>query len=294
MGNVAYEHEGLSNRSVFEQFRRLVEGAAAQGLEVLDRCNLTVLLLDGQEDTAEFLAQHQVEVVASLPCYSIENVEITSQSVLTNTPPLLAYRGAGRPESTTMLERMIDLYSYETAIDPAVLRRKNLYTENQLGTPTATGVVYDTGDYLGALESILEAVDYDNLRALQQERRHIQHPKQLGLGISSYVEITNPGEEGEYGCAEFLDTGRLVLKTGSVAQGHSHATGYRDLASRMLGIDARQIDVLYGDTDLIPRGTGTGGSKSTQIGGSALHLACEALIEQGREQSAELLGLNQL
>lgn len=224
--------------------------------------------------------------------YSIENVEITSQSVLTNTPPLLAYRGAGRPESTTMLERMIDLYSYETAIDPAVLRRKNLFTENQLGYPTATGVVYDTGDYLGALESILGAVDYDNLRALQQERRHIEHPKQLGLGISSYVEITNPGEEGEYGCAEFLDTGRLVLKTGSVAQGHSHATGYRDLASRMLGIDASQIDVLYGDTDLIPRGTGTGGSKSTQIGGSALHLACEALIEQGRQQSAELLEAN--
>ncbi|MEC9089654.1 MAG: xanthine dehydrogenase family protein molybdopterin-binding subunit [Actinomycetota bacterium] len=224
--------------------------------------------------------------------YSIKNVEITSQSVLTNTPPLLAYRGAGRPESTTMLERMIDLYSHETAIDPAVLRRKNLFPENQLGTPTATGVIYDSGDYLGALESVLKAVNYDNLRSLQQERRHSKHSKQLGLGISSYVEITNPGEEGEYGCAEFLDTGRLMLKTGSVAQGHSHTTGYRVLASTMLGIDVNEIDVVYGDTDLVPRGTGTGGSKSTQIGGSALHLACEILIEQGREQSAELLEAN--
>jgi carbon-monoxide dehydrogenase large subunit len=224
--------------------------------------------------------------------YAIENVEVTSQSVLTNTPPLLAYRGAGRPESTTMIERMIDLYSYEIAIDPAELRRKNLLTESALGIPTATGVIYDSGDYPAALESILQAVGYNNLREKQQERRSVQHSNQLGIGISSYVEITNPGEEGEYGCAEFLDTGRLVIKTGSVAQGHSHATGYRELVSRRLGIDAHQIDVVYGDTALVPRGTGTGGSKSTQIGGSALHLACESLIDQGRERSAELLEAN--
>ncbi len=224
--------------------------------------------------------------------YAIENVEVSSQSVLTNTPPLLAYRGAGRPESTTMLERMMDLYSYEIAVDPAELRRKNLFTESEVGIPTATGVVYDSGDYQGALESILETVGYNDLREIQRERRSEQQSIQLGMGISSYVEITNPGEEGEYGCAEFLDSGHLVIKTGSVAQGHSHATGYRELVSRSLGIDASQIDVVYGDTALVPRGTGTGGSKSTQIGGSALHLACEALIDQGRERSAELLEAN--
>ena len=191
-----------------------------------------------------------------------------------------------------MLERLMYLYSYEIAVDPAELRRKNLFSESEVGIPTATGVVYDSGDYPGALESILETVGYNDLREIQRARRSEQQSIQLGMGISSYVEITNPGEEGEYGCAEFLDSGHLVIKTGSVAQGHSHGTGYRELVGRSLGIDASQIDVVYGDTALVPRGTGTGGSKSTQIGGSALHLACEALIDQGRERSAELLEAN--
>ncbi len=224
--------------------------------------------------------------------YGLEKVEIHSRSVLTNTAPLLAYRGAGRPESTTMLERMVDIYSHEIKMDPAEVRRKNLIPEKEMSSTTASGAIYDSGDYPQALESILEAVDYESLRTEQRRRRAAGDVMQLGLGISSYVEITNPGAEGEYGSVEFLDNGRVLIKTGSVAQGHSHSTGYRFLASEMLGVGIDEIDVVYGDTDLVPRGTGTGGSKSTQIGGSALFMACEIMIQRGREVSAGLLEAN--
>ncbi|MEC9270536.1 MAG: xanthine dehydrogenase family protein molybdopterin-binding subunit [Actinomycetota bacterium] len=224
--------------------------------------------------------------------YALESVEIHSRSVLTNTAPLLAYRGAGRPESTSMLERMVDLYSHEIEMDPAALRHKNLITQSDMSIATASGAVYDSGDYPRALESLLDTVGYEKLRRQQRQRRQSRDSLQLGLGISSYVEITNPGAEGEYGAVEVLDTGRVVIKTGSVAQGHSHSTGYRLLVSEMLGVDTDEIDVVYGDTALVPRGTGTGGSKSTQIGGSALFMACENLIEQGRELAANLLEAN--
>jgi len=224
--------------------------------------------------------------------YGLEKVEIHSRSVLTNTAPLLAYRGAGRPESTTMLERIVDIYSHEIKMDPAEVRRKNLIPEKEMSSTTASGAIYDSGDYPQALESILEAVDYESLRTEQRRRRAAGDVMQLGLGISSYVEITNPGAEGEYGSVEFLDNGRVLIKTGSVAQGHSHSTGYRFLTSEMLGVGIDEIDVVYGDTDLVPRGTGTGGSKSTQIGGSALFMACEIMIRRGREVSAGLLEAN--
>ncbi|MBK02464.1 MAG: carbon monoxide dehydrogenase [Acidimicrobiaceae bacterium] len=224
--------------------------------------------------------------------YGLEKVEIHSRSVLTNTAPLLAYRGAGRPESTTMLERMMDIYSHEIEMDPAELRRKNLITKSEMSSATASGAMYDSGDYPQALESVLEAVDYESLRTEQRRRREAGDVLQLGLGISSYVEITNPGEEGEYGSVEFLDTGRVLVKTGSVAQGHSHSTAYRLLVSEMLGVAVDEIDVVYGDTGLVPRGTGTGGSKSIQIGGSALFMSSEILIEHGREVSAGLLEAN--
>ena len=136
---------------------------------------------------------------------------------------------------------------------------------------------------------MLDAAGYDELRRAQAERRDRDATRLLGIGLSTYVEITNPGVEGDYGAIEILDGGRARVLTGSVGQGHGHQTAWAMVASDATGIPVERIEVLYGDTDVVPRGVGTGGSKSAQNGGSAVRLACDAVVELARERAAARL-----
>ncbi|MFT7647402.1 MAG: carbon-monoxide dehydrogenase large subunit [Candidatus Poriferisodalaceae bacterium] len=221
--------------------------------------------------------------------YDIPTVTFESQSVVTNTCPTAAYRGAGRPEATAAIERAIDVYAAEIGMSPVDVRRKNLIPPDAFPFTTAIGTTYDTGDYEEALDRALAAAGYDELRAEQARRREAGDTRQLGIGVSTYVEITNPVLDNEFGSIELLPGGKALVLTGSSAHGQGHHTTFAMIASELTGIDMANIEVRHGDTDEVKQGWGTGGSKSAQNGGSAVREATQTLIEMAREQAANLL-----
>jgi aerobic carbon-monoxide dehydrogenase large subunit len=225
--------------------------------------------------------------------YAIPRAEAVATAVVTNTTPVGAYRGAGRPEATAAIERAIDMFAAEAGIDPAEVRRKNLLPKFTEPHKTAFGAVYDSGDYVAALRTALEAADYEGLRAEQAKRRENGETLQLGIGLSSYVEITGPGGEAggpnENGTVEIHPDGTATILTGTSPHGQGHATVWAMLASEELGIPIDKITVKWGDTDLIPKGGGTGGSRSLQLGGSAVLQASRELLDVARERAAATL-----
>jgi carbon-monoxide dehydrogenase large subunit len=224
--------------------------------------------------------------------YDIPTVDVDVVSVVTNTTPVEAYRGAGRPEATAALERMVDLFAAEIEMDPAEVRRRNFLASDAFPFTTPTKATYDSGEYEAALDRALERAGYTRLRAEQAERRARNDRHQLGIGLAVYVEITNPGAEPEYGSVEVLDDGRAIARTGTSAHGQGHDTAFAMLVADATGIPFDMIEVRHGDTDDVPRGNGTGGSRSLQAGGSAIRGAVDALIDQARERAAELLEAN--
>jgi carbon-monoxide dehydrogenase large subunit len=225
-------------------------------------------------------------------CYSIARVVCDSVSVLTNTTPVGAFRGAGRPEASAAIERMVELFAAEAGLDPVAVRRRSLLTVDEFPYATPTGANYDSGDYEAALDLVLDRASYDQLRKEQSERRASHDPVLMGIGISTYVEITNPVGGGEFGAVEIHDDGRATIRTGSSPHGQGHETSFRMLVSDSTGIAMDQIDFVFGDTDLVPVGGGTGGSRSLQAGGSAVRLAADDVIELGRQRAAEALEAN--
>jgi aerobic carbon-monoxide dehydrogenase large subunit len=225
--------------------------------------------------------------------YAIPRAEAVATSVVTNTTPVGAYRGAGRPEAAAAIDRAIDLFAAEAGVDPAQVRRKNLLPAFTEPHKTAFGAVYDSGDYVTALERALAAADYDALREEQARRRSLGEVLQLGIGLSSYVEITGPGGEAggpnENSTVEVHPDGTATILTGTSPHGQGHSTVWAMLASEELGIPIEKITVKWGDTDLVPRGGGTGGSRSLQLGGSAVRQASRELLDVARERAAEAL-----
>jgi carbon-monoxide dehydrogenase large subunit len=222
--------------------------------------------------------------------YAIDRLALSFSSVVTNTTPVGAYRGAGRPEATAAIERAIDLFAAEIGMDPAEVRRRNLLASFSEPYTTKTGALYDTGDYPMALEKVLEAAGYERLRREQAARRASGDPKQLGIGLSVYVEITGGGLEAgpatENASVEIHADGSATILTGTSPHGQGHATVWAMLASDELGIPVDKITVKWGDTDLIPEGGGTGGSRSLQQGGAAVRQASLELIEIARARAA--------
>jgi len=223
--------------------------------------------------------------------YDIPKAEAVAKVVVTNTTPIGAYRGAGRPEATAALERAIDLFATEIGVDPADVRRKNLLAPFTEPHRTAFGALYDTGDYAAALDKALAAADYPALRKEQAERRASGSVRQLGIGVASYVEITGMGDgEGtppeENATVEVHPDGTATILTGTSPHGQGHATAWAMLASEELGIPVEKITLKWGDTDLIPEGGGTGGSRSLQQGGAAVQQAAKELIEVARLRAA--------
>ena len=221
--------------------------------------------------------------------YDIAKVQFESHSVVTNTTPTVAYRGAGRPEATAAIERTIDEFARECGLDPADVRRKNYLTPSSFPLTTAMGAKYDSGEYAAALDKALEAAGYQNLREEQARRRASGDPLQLGIGIASYVETTNPMGSGDYGAVEITEDGGAIIRTGSSSHGQGHHTAWAMLVSDATGIPFDKIEFRFGDTDDIARGGGTGGSRSLQVGGSAVKLATDSVIDKARQRAADLL-----
>jgi carbon-monoxide dehydrogenase large subunit len=222
--------------------------------------------------------------------YDIPDVQAGFRMAMTNTTPIAAYRGAGRPEATAAVERAVDLFAAEIGMDPAEVRRRNFIAPDKFPFQTKTGAMYDTGSYADALDKALAAAGYAQLREEQQRRRGSGDPMQLGIGLSSYVEITAAdAAAGETAKIEVTDNGSATVYTGSSAQGQGHHTAWAMLVQEELGIPMDQVTVIHGDTDLIPVGVGTYGSRSLQLGGSAVHKAAIEVKDEARHQVAEML-----
>jgi len=222
--------------------------------------------------------------------YGIAKVECNSNAVVTNTTPVTAYRGAGRPEAAAAIERAMDLFAAEIGVDPVEVRRRNLLPKFDEPVTTPVGTSYDNGDYERALELALDAAGYDQLRAEQQRRRAAGDRVALGIGVSIYVEVTaGPTGGSEYARLEVNPDGSATVYTGSSPHGQGHATAFAMIVQEKTGIPMDRVTLVWGDTDRVERGQGTGGSRSLQLGGSAVLQAAEEAVDAARAVAAELL-----
>lgn len=221
--------------------------------------------------------------------YRIPAVRWTNECVLTNTTPITAYRGAGRPEAAAIMDRAVDLFAAEAGLDPADVRRTNLLRPDEFPWKSPTGLTYDSGRYSVALEQALAEVGYDGLRAEQARRRAAGDPKALGIGLSVFIDRTAGVPGSEYGSVELQPGGRMLVKTGSSPYGQGHDTAWAMLVADRTGLPMDRITVVHGDTDVVPRGGVTGGSRSAQKAGTAVAQATDALVVEAKRIAADLL-----
>jgi carbon-monoxide dehydrogenase large subunit len=233
--------------------------------------------------------------------YTFDAYSCQITGVFTNLTPTDAYRGAGRPESAYAIERIIDTLARELNMDPAEVRRKNFYEPFDEPTDTPAGIQYDSLNLQAALDRVLELADYEGLRAEQRRRRANNDPVQLGIGFSTYTEICGiapsqvnaqlglGGAGWEYANVRFLPTGKVEVVTGTSPHGQGHETSWAQIAADALGLTPGDIEVLHGDTAVAPLGRDTYGSRSLAVGGIAVHLACEKVIDKARKIAAHML-----
>lgn len=222
--------------------------------------------------------------------YTIAHARVEGTSVVTNTTPTVAFRGAGRPEAACDIERAVDLYAAALGMDPVDVRLRNVVADHQFPYTTAVGATYDSGRYGEALRRCVAAANYESLRMEQARRRSSGDLVQVGIGVSCTVEITGGGE-GEAASVEIHADGSVTLVVGTSPHGQGHETTFADLVAHELGIPAERITVLHGDTDLPAAtfGGGTLGSRSAQLGGSASHQGAREIIDLARTRASELL-----
>ncbi len=219
--------------------------------------------------------------------YRIPRIAFRPMAVVTNTTPTGPYRGAGRPEAAALLERSMDLLAAELGMDPVEIRRRNFISPDQFPYQSPTGASYDSGDYAKALDRALELVGYQELRAEQRARVDAGSPRLLGIGLSCYAEISGVGSE--YGSVAVAPDGSVTVVTGSSPHGQGHETAFAQIAASVLGVDFARVRVVHSDTGTVPRGVGTFGSRSGQLGGSAVMGAGDAVLARARELAADLL-----
>jgi aerobic carbon-monoxide dehydrogenase large subunit len=232
---------------------------------------------------------HGMTMRMTTGCYEIPSAGFSGVSTVTNAASITAYRGAGRPEAAVAIERMVDRFAAEIELDPAEVRRINLVPRFMEAYTTSVGTPYDVGDFPESLERALRAAGYDELRAEQVARRASGDPVALGIGLATYVEITAGVGGSEFGAVELLDGGRLRVRTGCTPYGQGHVTTWAMIVADRTGVPMDRIEVVHGDTDQIRTGGLTVGSRSVQLGGSAIAAASTKLIDQARERAAELL-----
>jgi len=224
------------------------------------------------------------KVLASV--YRFQAVYANVIGVFTNTVPVDAYRGAGRPESNYLVERLIDQAARELKIDRAELRRKNMVPESAMPWTSAMGQVYDSGNFPFVFEAALKKMDYAGFPARQAEAR--RRGKRRGIGMSYYLEATGgaPSERAEI---RFAEDGYVDVYVGTQSTGQGHETAYVMLICNELGIDAEKVRIKQGDTDTIPVGGGTGGARSLYSEGQAILLTAATVIEKGKKAASEVL-----
>jgi carbon-monoxide dehydrogenase large subunit len=215
-------------------------------------------------------------------CYKMEGLECQLLGVFTNTMSTDAYRGAGRPEATFLIERMIDLVAIKLGIDPAEIRRKNFIGGAEFPFATLTGLTYDSGEYAASLDKALELADYKGLRAKQAELR--KQGRYMGIGLSTYVEVCGMGPSAampapgwDSATIRVEPTGSVTVMTGVSPHGQGQETTFAQIVADRLGVPIDSINIIHGDTDKVQYGVGTFGSRGTAVGGAALSLAIDSI-----------------
>ena len=221
--------------------------------------------------------------------YRFTGIQFDLAVAATNTTPMGAYRGAGRPEATALLERIVDQASIELGIDPIELRRRNLLADDVFPFETLTGITYDSGAYSTPLDAVAKWAGYEELRRVQVARRANGDRKLLGIGVSTYVEITAGGGTSEYAGVQVHEDGSASILAGTSAHGQGHQTAFAMIVSEQTGIPIDRVRLIAVDTDLVRTGGGTGGSRSLQLGGSAVMRATESLVDKAKHLAAHML-----
>src|SRR5262245_13691984 len=231
--------------------------------------------------------------------YRVPALKEDVYGVYTNTTPVEAYRGAGRPEATFMLERMLDKLADRLKIDPAEIRHRNLLPPFDNGCAVVTGLSYDSGNYQRALDKALAHIGYQNLRTEQARLR--SEGRYLGIGVGTYVEICGLGPSQVAGAVgfqgglwesaivRFHPSGKVNVFIGASPHGQGEETTFAQIVSDELGVDVNDVKVIHGDTDSTPMGWGTYGSRTTAVGGAALATAVFKIKEKARQLAAHLL-----
>lgn len=235
--------------------------------------------------------------------YPIPNISCTVHGMLTNTVMVDAYRGAGRPEATYLVERMVDIVAHELNMDPADVRRKNFIPADAFPASVATGVVYDSGNYEVAFDKALETIEYQSFR--RQQRQEGGDGRFIGIGLASYVEICGMAPSqvlgavgGGAGGWESADvrihpTGKVTVMSGACWHGQGHDTGFSQIVASELGVPFEDVEVIHGDTGRIQMGIGTFGSRSAAVGGIACYNSLQKIKEKARKIAAHLLEANE-
>jgi carbon-monoxide dehydrogenase large subunit len=220
--------------------------------------------------------------------YRVPRVAARGRAVVTNTVPVAEYRGAGRPEATASIERVVDLLAHELELDPVELRRRNLVPAAAFPFTSAVGSVYDSGDYEAALDLALDTARYGELRRVQADRRSRGETRQLGVGVALYVEVTGFSRR-EFGSVRLKADGSATVRVGTSSHGQGHETAFAQVAAGVLGVEVDRVRVVHSDTLEVPRGNGTYGSRSLQTAGTSVFRAAEQVLERARRVAADLL-----
>ena len=279
-----------------ENFQATIHGRGQVGeVEAAVKKDGTVLGLK-YKVVADIGAYHQLFTPAIPPftglmlsgCYKIPAIGIEVTAAFTNKMSTDAYRGAGRPEATYVIERLMDRVAQELKIDPVKVRRVNFPTPKEFPFKTATGLAYDSGNYQLALNKALKLAGYEKLR--REQKRLRSRGRYLGIGISTYVEICAMGPGfWEYGKVEVEPSGEVKVYSGASPHGQGQKTSFAQIVADQLGVAMDDVTVIHGDTASVAKGIGTFGSRATAVGGIAVYQAAEKVREKARELASHLL-----
>ncbi|MGH2697596.1 MAG: xanthine dehydrogenase family protein molybdopterin-binding subunit [Actinomycetota bacterium] len=265
----------------------------SQRLRVASDEEGNLLALEGLVDADVGAYPHTGDFVPSMTGfvlsgpYRIPRLYVRIRSIVTTTTPAASYRGAGRPEAAFALERCMDRLAHRLGADPAELRLRNFIGPGEFPYESPTGAVYDSGDHPAALRLALELAGYHELRAEQRRRRREGDARLLGIGIGSYVERSGgPAGSTEFGSITIEADGSVTARSGATPQGQGHATAFAQVVASALDVALERVRVVQGDTDEVPNGVGTFGSRSMQVGGSSLHRASHEVLDEARRRAA--------
>jgi aerobic carbon-monoxide dehydrogenase large subunit len=289
-----------------ENVQATIHGRAQVGEVSIAVKNDGTLLGLKYDVTADLGAYHQL-LTPAIPtltglmlsgCYKIPAIQMNCRGVFTNKMSTDAYRGAGRPEATYLIERMMDIIAQELNLDPVELRRKNFPRPEEFPFATATGLFYDSGDYEKALAKALEIANYKKLREEQKSAR--AQGRVMGIGVSTYVEICAMGPSialpaggWESATVRVEPTGKVTVMTGISPHGQGEETSFAQIVADMLGVDINDVLVIHGDTSVVQYGIGTFGSRGIAVGGAALAFATEKIVAKAKTLAAHLLGTDE-